>query len=172
MGLLWGFRRNANMPFPAFCRVIALPLMAAAILPLAGAALAQNAPAGLAPFTQAEVTAGHASYVAYCASCHGETLQGGGDAPPLGGGFFSADWSKYNIAKLYAFVSNAMPQGLEGELKPEEYSDIIAFLLAADGARPGTAAFDKNSSVTIGSIISGVTAPAVINAPVPNGPAQ
>ena len=156
---------------PTTARMLRLPLMAGAILSLAGAALAQTAP--LAPFTQAEVTAGHASYIAYCSTCHGETLQGGGDAPPLGGAFFSADWSKYSIGKLYAFVSNAMPQGLEGDLKPAEYSDIIAFLLAADGARPGTTAFDKNSSVNIGSIISGVPVPAVINAPVPEtGAAQ
>jgi mono/diheme cytochrome c family protein len=138
-----------------------LPLAAAGFLALAGAVLAQPAPAPLAqaPFTQAEVTAGHAAYVAYCSACHGESLLGGGDAPPLSGAFFSGDWSKYSIAKLYAFVSNAMPQGLEGELKPEEYSDIIAFLLAADGAKPGTVAFDKNSSVNIGSIITGVSAP-------------
>jgi len=149
------------MPLPSLCRIV--PLIVVAI---AGTALAQTASRGPAPFTQAEVTAGHADYAGYCSSCHGETLLGGGDAPPLGGAFFSSDWSKYSISKLYQFVSTAMPQGLEGELKSEEYSDIIAFLLAADGAKPGTASFDKNSNITIGSIITGMPAPAVINAPV------
>jgi mono/diheme cytochrome c family protein len=118
------------------------------------------------PFTQAQVTAGHQNFLAYCATCHGEGLAGGGDAPPLGGAFFSGDWAKYDVSKLYAFVSNAMPQGLEGELKPEEYSSIIAYLLAANGAKPGTTAFTGKSDVKIGDIITGSLVPSVVNAPV------
>jgi mono/diheme cytochrome c family protein len=160
-------QEDANMPVPYFCRLVAVPLAVVAAVSLIGVALAQTASPPPAPFTQAEVTAGHGVYAGYCVTCHGEGLEGGGDAPPLGGAFFNGDWSKYDISRLYAFVANAMPQGLEGELKPQEYSDVIAFLLAANGAKPGTAKFDKDSKVQIGSIITGVIVPGVLNAPLP-----
>ena len=136
-------------------------LVAAAILLGEQAALAQTG-----PFTQAQVTAGHKNYVGYCSNCHGEDLAGGGDAPPLGGAFFSGDWAKYSVGQLYAFVANAMPQGLEGELKPEEYSSIIAYLLAANGAKPGPTPFIGKSDVKIGDITNGKIAASVVNAPV------
>lgn len=124
----------------------------------------QPALAQSGPFTQAQVTAGHENFIGYCSSCHGGDLAGGGDAPPLTGAFFSNDWAKYSVSQLYAFVANAMPQGLEGELKPEEYSSIIAYLLAANGAKPGTAAFTGKSDVKIGAIADGKTVPALIGA--------
>jgi mono/diheme cytochrome c family protein len=132
-----------------------------------GAAITLGGHAALAqtgPFTQAQVTTGHKNFVGYCSACHGQDLAGGGDAPPLGGAFFSGDWAKYSVSQLYAFVSNAMPEGLEGELKPEEYSSIIAYLLAANGAKPGPAPFTGKSDVKIGDIITGRIVPSVVNA--------
>jgi cytochrome c553 len=143
-----------------------LALVVPAILLSNTSSLAQNA---RSPFTQAQVTAGHASYFTYCSQCHGESLLGGGEVPPLTGPSFAHDVSKETIRDFYRYVSTAMPQGLEGDLKPEQYSDIITFLLAANGAKPGSMPFDKNSSEVIGSIANGVEVPAVVNAPVPQG---
>ena len=134
-----------------------------------GAAITLGGHAALAqtgPFTQAQVTTGHNDFANYCASCHGYDLAGGGEDPPLTGPFFSQDWSKYSVSQLYAFVANTMPQGLEGELKPEEYSSIIAYLLAANGAKPGSATFTGKSDVKIGAIADGKTVSSVVNAPV------
>ncbi len=125
--------------------------------------LAQDASS---PFTLAQVTTGHMSYQFYCASCHGEDLQGGGDAPPLAGPFFNHNWSKWSVSMLYQFTSQSMPQGLEGELSAETYSNIVSFLLAANGAKPGSTPFDPKSGVKIGDIADGRIATAVINAPV------
>jgi cytochrome c len=121
-------------------------------------------------FTQAEVVAGHASYHAYCSGCHRDDLQGGGlqggsDATPLTGVTFKNDWSKYSIQVLYRFVSKAMPEGLEGNLSPNTYSNIISFVLAANGAKAGQAAFNPNSNTKIGDIANGQTVMAVIKAP-------
>lgn len=121
-------------------------------------------------FTQAEVAAGHASYHAYCSGCHRDDLQGGGlqggsDAPPLTGATFKNDWSKYSIQVLYRFVSKAMPEGLEGDLSPNTYSNIISFLLAANGAKAGPIAFNPNSDTKIGDIANGQTVMAVIRTP-------
>jgi cytochrome c len=121
------------------------------------------------PFTQAEVTAGHASYHGYCAGCHGDALQGGGsqggsDAPQLTGANFNQDWSKQTIKVLYRYVSKTMPDGLAGDLDAKTYRNVLAFLLAANGAKPGSTPFDPNSSIKIGDITNGRLVPAVVNA--------
>ena len=130
--------------------------------------LAQNA---TSPFTQAEVTAGHVSYHGYCAGCHGDEMQGGGsqgggDAPPLTGPNFNQDWSKYTIRVLYQYASKTMPDGLAGDLDAKTYRNILAFLLAANGAKPGAAPFDPNSGTKIGDIANGRLVPAVTDAPM------
>lgn len=133
-----------------------------------GPGFAQNA---VSPFTQAEVTAGHAGYHGYCAGCHGDHLQGGGsqggaDAPPLTGGNFNQDWSKYTIQVLYRYVSKTMPDGLAGDLKAKTYREILAFVLAANGAKPGSVPFDPNSGIRIGDIANGRLVTAVTDAPM------
>ena len=138
-------------------------------LVLSGCDGARRAPPS--PFTQAEVTAGHAGFHDYCAGCHGDHLQGGGleggsDAPPLTGPGFKADWSKYTIQVLYRFVSKTMPEGLEGDLSARTYSNILSFVLAANGAKPGEEPFNPGSNLKIGDIANGQTVMAVINAPI------
>ena len=123
------------------------------------------------PFTQAEVVAGHAGYNGYCAGCHGDELQGGGlqgggDAPQLTGPNFNQDWSKQTIRILYQFVSHTMPDGLAGDLSSKTYSDILSFLLAANGAKPGLVPFNPNSNVKIGDIANGHIVTAVTDAPL------
>lgn len=122
------------------------------------------------PFNQAEVIAGYASYHGYCAGCHGDQLQGGGvqggDAPPLTGAIFVHDWSKYTIRVLYQFISKTMPDGLAGDLSAKTYSNIISFVLAANGAKPGRETFDPNSSTKIGDIADGRIVAAVTDAPI------
>jgi mono/diheme cytochrome c family protein len=131
-------------------------------------AAAHGAPAA---FTKAQVTAGHASYHGYCSGCHRDNLAGGGleggsDAPPLTGALFRANWSKYTIRTLYQYVSKDMPAGLEGDLSPKTYADIVSFLLAANGAKAGKAPLDPNSPIKIGDIADGHTVAAVVNAPI------
>ena len=123
------------------------------------------------PFTRAEVVAGHASYHDYCAGCHGDDLQGGGlqgggDAPQLTGPNFNQDWSKQTIRVLYQFVSKTMPDGIAGDLSAKTYSDILSYLLAANGAKPGSAPFNPNSDTRIGDIADGHIATAVTSAPI------
>ena len=40
------------------------------------------------PFNAAQVDAGHNAYVAHCLTCHGDTMSGGGEAPPIAGKAF------------------------------------------------------------------------------------
>ena len=126
---------------------------AAAIVTMGGAyALAQGA-AG--PFTQGQVTAGRADYGANCAGCHSANLAGGGDAPALTGATFNSAWGTKSTKELYAFVSTSMPYGNAGNLSAATYGNIISYLLAANGARPGNVALNKDSDARINTIANG-----------------
>lgn len=121
--------------------------------------LAQNA---TGPFTRAQVAAGHDDYLAYCANCHGANLAGDGDAPPLTGEAFAFDWAPRTIREFYQFISATMPDGLAGDLSSDTYFNIISFLLAANGAKPGPAPFNNESNVKIGAIANGQIVTAVV----------
>src|SRR6266404_2163008 len=92
-------------------------------------------------FTAAQVAAGHAAFLENCASCHNKTLQGGGEAPPLVGSAFIGSWGKRGADELYGVIKASMPMGNAGSLSPETYQQIVAFILAANGAAPGASAF-------------------------------
>jgi alcohol dehydrogenase (cytochrome c) len=133
-----------------------------AVVSMGGAyALAQNA-AG--PFTQAQVTAGRADYNANCAGCHAANLAGSGDAPALTGATFNSSWAAKSTKELYQFISTSMPYGNAGNLSPEAYSNILSYILAANGARPGTAALTASSDVKISTIANGQAVAAVLGA--------
>jgi alcohol dehydrogenase (cytochrome c) len=125
----------------------------AAIVSMGGAyALAQGA-AG--PFTQAQVTDGRADYAANCAGCHSANLAGSGDVPALTGATFNSSWAAKSTKEFYQFVSTSMPYGNAGNLSPQAYGNVIAFILAANGGRPGTAPLTAASDVKISTIANG-----------------
>jgi alcohol dehydrogenase (cytochrome c) len=140
---------------------------AMAAVSLGGAyALAQGA-AG--PFTQAQVTQGRADYVANCAGCHTANLGGGGDAPALTGATFNSSWATKSTKEFYQFVSTSMPYGNAGNLSPETYGNIISYILAANGARPGTAALNAGTDVRINTIANGQLVAQVVSGGAPAG---
>ena len=105
----------------------------------------------------------HKTFQEWCSGCHGDNLLGGGEAPALTGAIFNQDWSKQSVGAFNAFIANAMPQGLEGSLKPEEYAVVTAFIMAANGAKPGTAPFTGKSEVKIGAIANGKLVAGVVS---------
>jgi hypothetical protein len=96
----------------------------------------------------------------------GGGVQGGGDAPPLTGLLFNQDFSKSTVRELYRFVSKTMPDGLAGDLSAKTYADILSFVLAANGARPGPLSFNPRSGIRIGDIANGRLVTSVTNAPI------
>ena len=67
------------------------------------AAKAQPARAA-GPFTEAQATAGQAAYAQSCAVCHGRTLTGGGEAPPLVGAAFMDSWGTHSTQELFTSI--------------------------------------------------------------------
>ncbi len=139
-----------------FCRKMTVAAIMS--LSLCGGAQAQSS-----PFTPEQINAGRENFGMYCAGCHGDNLTGGGEAPALTGGIFNHDWSNQSVGAFFAFISNAMPQGLEGALTPEEYASITAYIMAANGAKPGTAPFTGKSDIKISAIADGKLVSGVVS---------
>ena len=89
-------------------------------------------------YTEAQASHGASLYQGTCAMCHGQKLEGSGEAPPLVGRFMP-DWQGTTLADLYEKIHDTMPLFAPGTLKPENTSDILAFILQSNGFPAGTA---------------------------------
>jgi len=138
---------------------VAMVAMGAYVLP--SQALAQ----GHGVFTQSQASAGHQGYAAACSGCHRANLAGGGDAPALGGNGFMTSFGNRSTKALYDFIATSMPAGAPGSLSEEEYTNITAYLLWANGAKPGDTALSKNTDVKVSSVADGKVIAAAIVAP-------
>lgn len=88
-------------------------------------------------FTAEQVARGKEKFVAECAACHGAELKGD-LAPALTGPDFIDHWYDARLGELALRLQNTMPQSAPGSLKPEEYADIIAFILSENGFPAGS----------------------------------
>ena len=89
-------------------------------------------------YTAAQAERGKSVNQRHCAECHGATLTGGqfGGAP-LAGGFFMHRWSNRTLETLFEYARTNMPPGSEGSLSRQQYLDVIAFVLQANGFPAG-----------------------------------
>ncbi len=131
-------------------------------------ASAQGQSASSGVFTQEQANAGHSAYALSCAGCHRANLAGGGDAPALGGNGFITSFGGKSTKDLYSFIVASMPAGAPGSLSEDQYTNITAYLLWANGAKPGTATFSKNTDVKVSSIADGKVVDEAIK-PAPHG---
>ena len=89
-------------------------------------------------FNRAQVVHGKTLYAGACAKCHGASLQGV-NAPALRGPAFApAANSHLTIGGIYGYMATNMPADRPGKLKPDDYADIMAFLLNSNGYGAGT----------------------------------
>ena len=138
---------------------------AAVIIGLGGAyAVAQQAQQP-AIYTAQQAVAGRTVYAQQCAGCHRDNLTGSAEAPPLGGKGFVNAWGSRTTADFYKFIAVSMPVGAPASLSEAQYTNVVAYLLAANGARPGAKLFSKTVSVRISSVATG--APAQVAAAKP-----
>lgn len=127
-------------------KLAAMGVLAAAGLGLAFAAHSEDAkPAQQPLFTAAQAKHGGDLYLDHCASCHGPNLNDGGFAPALTGQHFKSEWSGKSAADLYSFIDSNMPPGEAGNLSPDEYSALEAYVLQANGAPPGDKALTADT---------------------------
>ena len=80
-------------------------------------------------YTAAQSARGQKIYADSCASCHGDDLSGGGQAPALAGKDFNVDWTDLSVSDLFERTHGTMPADKPGTLTPAQTADVIAFLL-------------------------------------------
>lgn len=98
-----------------------------------------NIPAAIAlSFTELQVAQGKSAYEHNCKDCHGSTLDNGefGGAP-LRGSYFRNRWGSGSLANLYAYTKNKMPPDRPGVLSDKVYTELVAYILQANGYEPG-----------------------------------
>jgi len=82
---------------------------------------------------------GETLYRQECASCHGEKLEGRGQAPPLTGSDFFMDWNGMTMDDLFEKMQTSMPADKPGQLSREQNATLLAFILNANKFPAGTA---------------------------------
>jgi alcohol dehydrogenase (cytochrome c) len=117
------------------------------------AAVGQQKPSA-GPFTAEQSAAGLTAYQTNCSSCHAPDLTGR-EGPQLAGKNFMNNWGSRGIQDLMNFIQSSMPPDSPGSLPPQTTTDIVAFLLEANGAQAGTKPLTSDTNVPIRSVASG-----------------
>ena len=64
-----------------------------------------------------------------CQDCHGTTLDNGEfGGPPLKGGYFRTRWGRGQRGRAVRLRQLTMPPDRPGQLTPQTYADLVAFL--------------------------------------------
>ena len=101
-------------------------------IPLTARAPAAPKTIRLFGFGDAQIANGKAVYVRQCASCHGPNLDAP-NAPALAGPRFAALWLRGD--RTYGDLDHAihaMPKSAPGRLSAQDYTDLMATILAAN----------------------------------------
>jgi S-disulfanyl-L-cysteine oxidoreductase SoxD len=96
-------------------------------------------------YTDAQANRGSALYVQHCLVCHGVTLGGNNEAPPLTGEFIP-DWAGMSLADLFDKISVTMPLSAPGTLSHANTADILAFILKSNGFPGGSKELDSDGN--------------------------
>lgn len=83
-------------------------------------------------YTTDQAKRGESSYARECASCHGDSLTGGEQVPPLAGAEFLGDWDGLSVGELFERIRKTMPMNKPGKLSLEVNADILAYVLAVN----------------------------------------
>ena len=99
------------------------------------AAAQQRPPA----FTEEQVARGKSIYQKNCQDCHGSTLDNGefGGAP-LKGSYFRQHWGSGDVSGLFGYMNTLMPPDRPGQLSPQTYADLTAYILSHNGYPAGS----------------------------------
>jgi quinoprotein glucose dehydrogenase len=119
-------------------------LSAAVLLVGASCALAQQSTLdGI--YTNPQAAAGANLYVRSCIECHGATLRGSEAGPALVGAGFWSKWAGQSTAALYQITASTMPVNNPNGFSPQEYAELIAFILQQNGLPAGETALPADA---------------------------
>lgn len=122
---------------------------------LLGIAMAFSQQPATGIFTAAQAEAGRTAFMATCAACHRPDLSGSFEAPPLAGSTFFNAWRGLPVRELVNRIRTNMPPTNPGSVPEQTAVTIVAFILQANGAKPGTQALTAAAAAPIGSVATG-----------------
>ena len=88
-------------------------------------------------YTEAQAARGKPAYETSCGRCHNNELVGSERAPALKGDGFFSHWENDTLDKLFTKIRDTMPAGGIESVTDAGKLDILAFVLAANGAPAG-----------------------------------
>jgi S-disulfanyl-L-cysteine oxidoreductase SoxD len=88
-------------------------------------------------YSVSQATRGESTYAKTCARCHGPSLTGGDESPPLAGGAFLGSWNGLPLSDLQTRIKTTMPTDSVGIYDRQIITDVMAFLLKANGFPAG-----------------------------------
>ena len=138
--------RSTRSPRPARSRWLGV-LVPLAIVPVLAADIRSNVGTKqVSPrttwdsvFSSVQAARGETAYAKTCARCHGASLSGGDESPALAGGAFLGNWNGLPLSDLQARIKTTMPSDTVGIYERQLVTDVIAFLLKANGFPAGQA---------------------------------
>jgi mono/diheme cytochrome c family protein len=80
-------------------------------------------------YSVAQAERGEQRFKQSCSACH--------TPRDFAEGALADRWSGQTLGDVYDFVSNVMPENDPGGLKPQEYADVLAFILRANAYPAG-----------------------------------
>ena len=112
-------------------------------------ALAQDASRSVwdGVYTAGQAKRGAEVYTNACASCHGDQLEGEGQAPPLTGSGFTGTWNQQAADDLFETMQAEMPADKPGSLSRAQNADILAFVLGNNGFPAGSKELSSDAAV-------------------------
>jgi len=110
-------------------RFLSFGLMIAVAMPLAAQAANDSVTTRSGIFTFKQARRGGDIYAGNCRSCH--TVES------HTGAAFSATWNHRDLSALYAYMTSKMPKNDPGSLAPQEYADVLAYVLKMNGMPAG-----------------------------------
>ena len=90
-------------------------------------------------YTVEQAARGESAYAKGCARCHGVALTGGDQSPPLTGSAFLGNWNGQSLIDLQQRIKTTMPSDSIGIYDQKFITDVVAFMLKANGFPAGQA---------------------------------
>lgn len=138
-----------------------------ALLLAAGSGPAPAQQLSQAEYRTAQAERGATLYQQQCAACHLPDLQGFFEAVALRDSAFVDNWRNRTPAQMLELLERTMPPQAPGSLSENEYLDLIAFLLQANGVSAGEAALAANSEAVLFIGGDSATQAVPVRTPVP-----
>jgi len=122
-----------------------------AVVALTGVfALAQEAPTRSVwdgVYTEDQAKRGQSLYNQHCMACHGDSLSGGEQAPPLAGGEFLSNWNGLTVGDLFERIRTSMPLNNPQSLNRDTNALILCYILSVNRFPAGQADLSSRTEV-------------------------